>query len=259
MPRKIRSLNKNSPIRYTRFSPNWTACHLVRTTSRRTFGSIRKTFFADDILTKSDRMSMAHSVEVRPPFLDQSSCRVCRQTPRLPEDPRYATESASQGIDERQAPSGHPATQENRFRYSPRTTGSAGPLRGLLTDSLRYGASECGELFHSEVINTFLQRHLAKKANVGYHLWGLMVLFLWMKKWRIQAASSETPGALAQARVEHRFDVLGLLAKNCRDFYVSFAHVSGLQNLTCKCPSLQARILDWGRWKLFPRFFFPSL
>jgi asparagine synthase (glutamine-hydrolysing) len=76
-----------------------------------------------------------------------------------------------------------------------------GPLRGLLTDSLRYGGSEYGGLFHAEVINTFLHRHLEKKANVGYHLWGLMVLFLWMKKWGIQTASSETARSLAQARV----------------------------------------------------------
>ncbi len=25
-----------------------------------------------------------------------------------------------------------------------------------------------------------------RRANLGYHLWGLMILFLWMKKWRIQ-------------------------------------------------------------------------
>jgi hypothetical protein len=51
------------------------------------------------------------------------------------------------------------------------------------------------------VIDTLLQRHLTKKANVGYHLWGLMVLFLWMKKWGIQIASSETARTLAPARV----------------------------------------------------------
>jgi asparagine synthase (glutamine-hydrolysing) len=66
-------------------------------------------------------------------------------------------------------------------------------------DSLRHGAAECSDLFRTDVIDTFLQRHLEKKANVGYHLWGMMVLFLWMKKWRIQAASSETPRTLVQS------------------------------------------------------------
>jgi asparagine synthase (glutamine-hydrolysing) len=40
---------------------------------------------------------------------------------------------------------------------------------------------------------------LERKANVGYHLWGLMILFLWMKKWEIQAGSSEAPKVLIQA------------------------------------------------------------
>ena len=35
-------------------------------------------------------------------------------------------------------------------------------------------------------------------------------------------------------------------------------HVSTLQNQTCKCPGLQARISIWGRCILFPRFYSPS-
>jgi asparagine synthase (glutamine-hydrolysing) len=54
-------------------------------------------------------------------------------------------------------------------------------------------------LFRPELIDTFLQGHLKKQANVGYHLWGSMVLFLWMKKSGIQAASSETPRTLVQS------------------------------------------------------------
>jgi hypothetical protein len=30
---------------------------------------------------------------------------------------------------------------------------------------------------------------MERRANLGYHLWGLMILFLWMKRWNIQGAS----------------------------------------------------------------------
>ena len=33
-----------------------------------------------------------------------------------------------------------------------------------------------------------LRSHLERRANLGYHLWGLMILFLWMKRWQIQSA-----------------------------------------------------------------------
>jgi len=160
----------------------------------------QKNFLCDDILTKSDRMSMAHSVEVRPPFLDH---RLVEFAAKLPASLKIRGTQQKVLLKELMKDKLPPAIlQRKKIGFDiPAHDWLRGPLRGLLTDSLRYGASECGELFQPEVINTFLQRHLAKKANVGYHLWGLMVLFLWMKKWRIQAASSETPGALAQARV----------------------------------------------------------
>jgi asparagine synthase (glutamine-hydrolysing) len=27
------------------------------------------------------------------------------------------------------------------------------------------------------------------KANLGFHLWGLLILFLWIKQWKIQTPS----------------------------------------------------------------------
>jgi asparagine synthase (glutamine-hydrolysing) len=27
---------------------------------------------------------------------------------------------------------------------------------------------------------------MERRANLGYHLWGLLTLFLWMKRWNIQ-------------------------------------------------------------------------
>ena len=160
----------------------------------------QKNFLCDDILTKSDRMSMAHSVEVRPPFLDHRLVEFAAKLPaslkiRGPQQKVLLKELMKDKL---------PAAilQRKKIGFDiPAHDWLRGPLRGLLTDSLRYGASECSDLFRPEVIDAFLQRHLTKKANVGYHLWGLMVLFLWMKKWGIQAASSEAPRALAQARV----------------------------------------------------------
>jgi asparagine synthase (glutamine-hydrolysing) len=160
----------------------------------------QKNFLCDDILTKSDRMSMAHSVEVRPPFLDH---RLVEFAAKLPASLKIRGTQQKVLLKELMKDKLPQAIlQRKKIGFDiPAHDWLRGPLRGLLTDSLRYGAVECGDLFRSEVIDAFLQRHLEKKANVGYHLWGLMVLFLWMKKWGIQAASSETPRTLAQARV----------------------------------------------------------
>ena len=66
-------------------------------------------------------------------------------------------------------------------------------MRPLLLDALA-GASDYGGLFDRDAIENLVRRHLGRRANLGYHLWGLMILFLWMKKWRIQTAV-ETPAA----------------------------------------------------------------
>jgi asparagine synthase (glutamine-hydrolysing) len=159
----------------------------------------QKYYLADDILTKSDRMSMAHAVEVRPPFLDH---RIVEFAAKLPASLKIRG-SGQKFILKELMRDKLPAAILKRPKIGfdiPAHQWLRGPLRGLLTDALHYGAGEYGELFRIEVMDKFLQLHLERKANVGYHLWGLLILFLWMKKWRIQAASSETPRVLLQAR-----------------------------------------------------------
>jgi asparagine synthase (glutamine-hydrolysing) len=43
-------------------------------------------------------------------------------------------------------------------------------------------------LFQWKEIEDLIRRHLERRANLGYHLWGLLVLFLWMRRWGIQSA-----------------------------------------------------------------------
>jgi len=159
----------------------------------------QKYFLADDILTKSDRMSMAHSVEVRPPFLDH---RIVEFAAKLPASFKIrGTQQKFILKDLMKDKLPREILKRKKIGFDiPAHEWLRGPLRSLLIDALHYGAAECGEIFRPDVIDTYLRLHLERKANVGYHLWGLLVLFLWMKKWRIQAASSATPKILLQAR-----------------------------------------------------------
>jgi asparagine synthase (glutamine-hydrolysing) len=159
----------------------------------------QKYYLADDILTKSDRMSMAHSVEVRPAFLDH---RIVEFAAKLPASLKIQGTQQKVILKELMKDK-LPVAILKRPKIGfdiPAHEWLRGPLRGLLADALQYGATECGEVFRTDVLDRHVRLHLERKANLGYHLWGLLVLFLWMKKWGIQAASFEMPKTLLQAR-----------------------------------------------------------
>src|SRR5436190_4012227 len=156
-------------------------------------------YLADDILTKSDRMSMAHSVEVRPPFLDH---RLVEFAAKLPASLKIRGGQQKVILKELMKDMLPPAILERpKIGFDiPAHEWLRGPLLPLLTDALHHGASQYGDVFRPEVMHNLLRLHLERKANLGYHLWGLLILFLWMRKWRIQAASSETPKVLLQVK-----------------------------------------------------------
>jgi asparagine synthase (glutamine-hydrolysing) len=62
-----------------------------------------------------------------------------------------------------------------------------GPLRPLLVETLEWGLSEHGEFFKKSRIRELVESHLSRRTNAGYQLWGLMILFLWMRRWRVQS------------------------------------------------------------------------
>lgn len=155
-------------------------------------------YLPDDILTKCDRMSMAHSLEVRPAFLDH---RIVEFASSLPEKfkirgrtlkfllrelmrdrlPKEVLKRSKQGFD-------IPAHDWLR-----------GPLRTLLLDTLTDEAVAASGLFRPEAVRALIHAHLERKANYGYHLWGLLTLFLWLRRWSIETAPWE---ALRPAAVE---------------------------------------------------------
>ena len=145
----------------------------------------QKYYLADDILTKSDRMSMAHSVEVRPPFLDH---RIVEFAASLPS--KLKIRGSHQKVVLRELMKDKlPATVVKRKKIGfdiPAHEWLRGPLHGMLEDSLEFGSREYGELFRREGIEHLKECHLKRSINVGYHLWGLLILFQWMKRWQVR-------------------------------------------------------------------------
>jgi asparagine synthase (glutamine-hydrolysing) len=150
-------------------------------------------YLPDDILCKVDRMSMAHSLEVRPPFLDH---RICEFALSLPEDFKIRRSQLKFLL---RVSMRHklPASILRRKKIGfdiPAHDWLRGALKPLLLDTVTENTvRETG--FRWLGIEAILKEHLNREANWGYHLWGLMILLLWMKQWKIHQAdlSSSRP------------------------------------------------------------------
>jgi asparagine synthase (glutamine-hydrolysing) len=147
-------------------------------------------YLPDDILYKVDRISMAHSLEVRPPFLDS---RIVAFAASLPE--RFKLRGTQSKYVLRRLMRGKlPCTVLRRPKIGfdvPIHEWLRGVLRPLLLDTLSQEAVSASGLFHWPAVKQQINAHLERKANLGYHLWGLMILLIWMKRWKIGLASEE--------------------------------------------------------------------
>jgi asparagine synthase (glutamine-hydrolysing) len=147
-------------------------------------------YLPDDILYKVDRISMAHSLEVRPPFLDQ---RIVDFAAALPEHFKLHG-SQSKYVLRRLMGNKLPRSVLRRPKIGfdvPMHEWLRGLLRPLLLDTLSQEAVSATGLFHWPAVKQLISAHLERRANLGYHLWGLMVLLIWMKRWKIELASEE--------------------------------------------------------------------
>ena len=161
----------------------------------------QRCYLPDDILNKVDRTSMAHSIEVRPPFLDHRIVEFANSLPA-----KLKIQGRRQKVILRNLMRdklGHEILQRKKTGFDiPAHDWFRGPLRPVLEEALTFASAAHGDFFQIPRIQMHVRSHLERRANLGFHLWGLTILFLWMKKWRIQTGAPANP---AQWKMESTF------------------------------------------------------
>lgn len=140
-----------------------------------------KTYLPGDILTKVDKVSMAHSLEVRVPLLDHHfvewACQVKPEQklqgsngkaifkralePYLPNDVLYRKKM------------GFAVPLAKWFR---------GPLKEKLKQALSSGLMSQTQLFNQDYLNTLVEQHLSGRRDHSAALWTLLMFEAFLKK-----------------------------------------------------------------------------
>lgn len=139
----------------------------------------QKFYLADDILTKTDRASMAHSLEVRAPFLDPN---VVDYVTRLPYNYKLkgvTTKYLLKRAVNRMLPA--MITQRKKKGFGIPISGwLKKELRPVLLDTLNEKRIKNAGLFNWDTIKRLIHEHLAGKQNHRKPLFALLMLHFWM-------------------------------------------------------------------------------
>jgi asparagine synthase (glutamine-hydrolysing) len=155
-----------------------------------------RTFLADDILVKTDRASMAVSLEARVPYLDHELVEFAF---RLPAGVKLRGLTGKWIL--RRAFRGRLPESTLRRRKSgfsvPIAAWLRHELRPVARDLLQAGRLRRQGLFHPAPVERLLDEHEAATADHGRALWALLMFQLWHDRFATPAVAA--PGAVRAA------------------------------------------------------------
>ena len=158
------------------------------------------TYLVDDLLTKTDRASMAHSLEARVPFLDPLVT-----TFSLGLADRHKVRGLRKKILLRKAaaPLIPPELMRRRKRgFSiPAAAWLRGDLEPFARETLSAETLRRQGYFRPEAVTRLIDDHVAGREDLSRQLWGLLAFTLWHER-HVERA----PGALGEPRFEALVD-----------------------------------------------------
>ncbi len=142
-----------------------------------------KVYLADDILVKVDRMSMAHSLEVRVPLLDHEVVEFVFNVPSNLNHRGWRSKYLLKRMMRGCLPYRVLHSRKRGFNVP-----MAGWLRGELFPAVRDLLSperlRRQGYFDPEAVMRLVESHQEKRADFSRNIWGLLVFMLWWEKWK---------------------------------------------------------------------------
>jgi asparagine synthase (glutamine-hydrolysing) len=149
----------------------------------------------DDLLVKTDRSSMAHSLEARVPFLDTVVTGLALALPRRLEvsglSKKILLRRAAEPLLPREVVRG-----KKRGFSIPAAAWLRGELEPFAREVLAPSVLRRQGFFAPEVVAGLLDRHVARKEDLSRQLWGLIAFALWY-----EGHVEKEPGPLRSARL----------------------------------------------------------
>ena len=137
----------------------------------------------DDLLTKVDRATMAHSLEARVPYLDHRFVQACaRLDPALKQHGRVG-KFVLKELARRHLP-GSIVDRPKQGFFMPLKEWLARELRPALGEALSDAGLLGRNLLRPEAVRRLLAEHDAGRKNHAIRLWSLLVLELWFRRHR---------------------------------------------------------------------------
>jgi asparagine synthase (glutamine-hydrolysing) len=155
------------------------------------------TYLIDDLLVKTDRMSMAHSLEVRVPFLDPAVAELALALPT-----RQKVRGLSKKRLLRRAVSPWLPAAIVRGRKRGFSIPAAAWLRGELVAFAREALSaervRRQGFFEPEAVQRVLEAHVAGREDYSRQLWGLISFSLWADRQQTIDGPARPPASESQ-------------------------------------------------------------
>src|SRR5882762_8106466 len=137
------------------------------------------TFLPDDVLALSDRLAMAHSLEVRVPFVDHVLVEAVFPIPqRVKIGSRWQTKRLLRRALQPRLPAPHFRAPKRGF-VGPTSSWLRHELGDMLTDELSPERQRRLGYFDPRMVETLLQDHLTGRQNWERILWGLLCFSTW--------------------------------------------------------------------------------